>query len=78
MLTGAAGAGVPFAWAATDEVYGRSSKLREACEKYNKGYVVAVPTDLWRRCGGRTAASRLPVLPARPSVTGWRANRAGI
>src|SRR5208337_664995 len=28
MVTGAAGAGVPFAWVAADEVYGRSSKLR--------------------------------------------------
>ena len=45
MLTGAAGAGVPFAWAAADEVYGRSSKLREACEKENKGYVAAVPVN---------------------------------
>ena len=45
MLTGAASAGVPFAWAAADEVYGRSSKLREACEKDNKGYVVAVPVN---------------------------------
>ena len=43
MLTAAASAGVPFAWAAADEVYGRSSKLREACEKAGKGYVLAVP-----------------------------------
>jgi SRSO17 transposase len=45
MITAAAGAGVPFAWTAADEVYGRSSKLREACEKENKGYVVAVPVN---------------------------------
>ena len=37
MLTGATSAGVPFAWAAADEVYGRSSKLREACEKEKRG-----------------------------------------
>src|SRR6266852_2368338 len=43
MIAGAAGAGVPFAWVAADEVYGRSSKLREACEKDRKGYVLAVP-----------------------------------
>jgi SRSO17 transposase len=42
MIAAAAGAGVPFAWMAADEVYGRRSKLREACEKDNKGYVVAV------------------------------------
>jgi len=45
MITAAAAAGVPFAWAAADEVYGRSGKLREACEKNNKGYVVAVPVN---------------------------------
>jgi SRSO17 transposase len=45
MITAAADAGVPFAWAAADEVYGRSSKLREACEKNNKGYVLAVPVN---------------------------------
>ena len=45
MLTAAAGAGVPFAWVAADEVYGRGRKLREACEKDNKGYVLAVPVN---------------------------------
>jgi SRSO17 transposase len=45
MITAAADAGVPFAWAAADEVYGRSSKLREACEKAGKGYVLAVPVN---------------------------------
>ena len=45
MLTGAAAGGVPFAWAAADEVYGRSAKLREACEKAGKGYVVAAPAS---------------------------------
>jgi hypothetical protein len=33
MITGAAGAGILFAWVAADEVYGRSSKLRQACEE---------------------------------------------
>jgi SRSO17 transposase len=57
MLTGAAGAGVPFAWAAADEVYGRSSKLREACEKEKKGYVVAVPVNFQVKLpSGRKAA----------------------
>ena len=45
MVAGAAGAGVPFAWVAGDEVYGRSSKLRGACEKDRKGYVLAVPVN---------------------------------
>jgi SRSO17 transposase len=37
--------GVPFAWVAADEVYGRNSKLRQACEKDIKGYVFAVPVN---------------------------------
>ena len=45
MITSAAAAGVPFAWTAADEVYGRGRKLREACEKEKKGYVVAVPVN---------------------------------
>jgi len=45
MITAAASAGVPFAWAAAGEVHGRSGKLREACEKNNKGYVLAVPVN---------------------------------
>jgi SRSO17 transposase len=45
MITAAAGAGVPFAWVAADEVYGRASRLREACEKAGKGYVLAVPVN---------------------------------
>ena len=45
MITGAADAGVPFAWVTADEVYGRSAKLREACEKARKGYVLAVPVN---------------------------------
>ena len=45
MLTGAVGARVPFGWAAGDEVYGRSSKLRRACEDARKGYVFAVPVN---------------------------------
>ena len=45
MITGAADAGIPFAWVAGDEVYGRSSKLREACEQAGKGYVLAVPVN---------------------------------
>src|SRR5216683_3742656 len=45
MVTGAVEAGVPFAFCAGDEVYGRSSKLREALEKARKGYVFAVPVS---------------------------------
>ena len=45
MVTGAITGGVQFAWLAGDEVYGRSSKLRAACEKAGKGYVLAVPVN---------------------------------
>ena len=45
MVTSAIGASVPFAFLADDEVYGRSSKLRAACEKNGKGYVLAVPVN---------------------------------
>ena len=45
MITAAAGTGIPFAWVAADEVYGRSSRLRQACEEAGKGYVLAVPVN---------------------------------
>jgi len=45
MVTGAITAGVPFSFLAGDEVYGRSSKLRAAYEKDQKGYVLAVPVN---------------------------------
>jgi SRSO17 transposase len=76
MITGAAEAGVPFAWAAGDEVYGRGSKLREACEKGKKGYVLAVPANFQVKLpSGRkaavTAVARL--IPA----TAWEARSCG-
>src|ERR1022692_2536859 len=45
MITAAVAGGVPFGWVAGDEVYGRSSKLRAACEDAGKGYVFAVPVN---------------------------------
>jgi hypothetical protein len=45
MVTEAVAAGVLFSWAAGDEVYGRSAKLRAACEDAGKGYVLAVPVS---------------------------------
>jgi len=67
MVTGAAGAGTPFAWVAADEVYGRSSKLRQACEKAGKGYVFAVPVNFTITLpSGRktTVASLARLVPA--------------
>jgi len=45
MVTEAVTGGVPFGWVAGDEVYGRSSRLRAACEDAGKGYVLAVPVN---------------------------------
>jgi len=42
MLARALKAGVPFRWAAGDEVYGASPELREWLESEKKGYVLAV------------------------------------
>ncbi len=38
-------AGLPLRWAAADEVYGRSSKLREACKKARIASVFTVPCN---------------------------------
>jgi SRSO17 transposase len=76
MLSGAASAGVPFAWAAADEVYGRSSKLREACEKAQKGYVLAVPVNftVTLPSGRRTTAAAVArLIPA----TAWETRSCG-
>jgi SRSO17 transposase len=76
MITAAAGAGVPFAWVAADEVYGRSSKLRKACEKEKKGYVVAVPVDFAVRLpSGRktTVAAVARLIPA----SAWETRSCG-
>ena len=40
-----AAAGLPLAWAAADEVYGRSGAFREACGKAGLAYVVIIPCD---------------------------------
>ena len=76
MLTAAACAGVPFAWAAANEVYGRSSELREACEKAQKGYVLAVPVNFTVTLpSGRraTAAAVARLIPA----TAWETRSCG-
>ncbi|HEV2258378.1 MAG TPA: IS701 family transposase [Streptosporangiaceae bacterium] len=66
MITAAISGGVPFAWMAGDEVYGRSSKLRAACEKHGKGSVLAVPVNFTvtlpsgRRLAVASLASMVP------------------
>ncbi len=76
MITGAAGGGVPFAWAAADEVYGRSSKRRQACEKAGKGYVLAVPVNftVTLLSGRRTTAA---AVAAMVPGTAWETRSCG-
>jgi SRSO17 transposase len=76
MLTSAAGAGVPFAWAAADEVCGRSSKLRQACEKAGKGYVVEVPVNFQVRLpsGRKAAVSAVAAMVPAPA---WETRSCG-
>jgi hypothetical protein len=75
MIAGAAGAGVPSAWVVDDELYGRSSKLREACEKDRKGCVLAVPVNFTTLPSGRktTAAAVARLIPP----TGWETRSCG-
>jgi hypothetical protein len=68
MVTEAITAGVPFSWVAGDEVYGRSSKLRAACQDAGKGYVLAVPVNfrVTLPCGRKAAVASLTrLVPAR-------------
>ena len=74
MITGAADADVPFAWAAAEEVCGRGSKLREACENRHQGYVVAVPVNFTVTLpSGRkaTVAAVARLIPASAWETRW-------
>jgi len=76
MVAAAIGGGVPFAFLAGEEVYGRSSKLRAACERNGKGYVLAVSLNfaVTLRSGRRvTVASLARMVPARC----WETARAG-
>jgi SRSO17 transposase len=76
MITGATGAGVPFAWAVGDEVYGRASKLRAVCEQAGKGYVFAVPVSFQVRLpSGRKAA--LASLARLVPATTWEMRSCG-
>ena len=76
IITGAAGAGVPFAWVAADEVYGRSSRLRRACEEAGKGYVLAVPVNFTVTLpSGRKAT--VAAIAAMTPATAWETRSCG-
>jgi SRSO17 transposase len=69
-------AGIRPAWAAGDEVYGRSSALRELCEARGIGYVFAVPVDFHLTTSGhvRMRADRALALV---EPTGWNRRSCG-
>lgn len=64
---------VPFAFLAGDEVHGRGRKLRAACERAGKGYVLAVPVTfrVTSRPGGGWPRRRWPAWcrPAPATTT---------
>jgi SRSO17 transposase len=64
MVTAAARARVLFSWVAGDEIYGRSGRLRQACEKARKGYVLAVPVNfaVTLRSGRKTTVAAVARL----------------
>ena len=76
MITGAAGTGIPFAWVAADEVYGRSSKLRRACEEAGKGYVLAVPVNFTVTLPSGRKATAAAVAAMVPQ-TAWETRSCG-
>jgi len=76
MVTAAAWSCVPFAWVAGDEVYGRSGKLRQACEKAGKGYVLGVPVNFRVTLpSGRKAA--VSAVAAMTPATAWETRSCG-
>ncbi len=76
MITGAVDAAVPFGWAAGDEVYGRASKLRRACEDAGKGYVFAVPSNFTVSPGSGRRVT-VAVLPGLIPAMAWETRSCG-
>jgi hypothetical protein len=61
---------------AGDEVYGRSGRLRRACEKAGKGYVLAVPVNFAVRLpSGRKAA--VSAIVAMVPAAAWETRSCG-
>jgi SRSO17 transposase len=77
MVTGAVAAGVPSGWVAGDEVYGRSSKLRAACEQAGKGYVLAVPVNFRVGLHPRPARIRADAAARLVPATAWETRSCG-
>ncbi len=77
MITGAIGCGVPFGWAAADEVYGRSAKLRQACERARKGYVLAVPRNFKVALHPHRGKVRADAAARRVPAVAWETRSCG-
>ncbi|HEX9538646.1 MAG TPA: IS701 family transposase [Streptosporangiaceae bacterium] len=77
MITGAIGRGVRFGWAAADEVYGRSAKLRQACEDAGKGYMLAVPRDFRVRLHSQRGKMRADVAGRGVPAASWEIRSCG-
>ena len=69
-------AGIRPAWAAGDEVYGRSRALRELCEQEGIGYVFAVPVDFHLTTSGQVRM-RADAAVALVERTGWNRRSCG-
>ena len=76
-VTGAVATGVPSGWVAGDEVYGRSSKLRAACEQAGKGYVLAVPVNYRVRLHPQLAKIRADAAARLVPATAWETRSCG-
>ena len=77
MVTDAISAGVPFGFLAGDEVYGRSSKLRAACEQGGKAYVLAVPGDFRVRLHPRRGKARADTAARLVPAAAWETRSCG-
>jgi SRSO17 transposase len=69
-------AGIRPAWAAGDEVYGRSRALRELCEQEGIGYVFAVPVDFHLTTSGQVRM-RADAALTLVEAAGWNRRSCG-
>lgn len=77
MAAGAVSGAVPFGWVAGDEVYGRASKLRAACETAGKGYVLGVPCDFRVRLHPRLGKTRPDAVARLVPAAAWDMRSCG-
>lgn len=70
-------AGIRPAWAAGDEVYGRSTALRELLEREGIGYVFAVPVDFHLTTSGQVRMRADQALDLVDEEKGWNRRSCG-